>query len=322
MALPDLSKWEIWHAADALLAAGIDEPTNEQVGAQLGGDNPDVMTTAMREWRERRAGVAGAGLPDALAALVLALYQEQTTSSVALIDECRTVAARELEVVRQRADGLSAELETVTASLRASQALVAERSGVADQLRADLRREQDQAIRLQAQGVSLSTEIQRLNDELGSLRAKNAGLREQLDEARLQTSQTRTALAHEKMARRSRNRESKAQQLTLAQLKTTLQAALAESDAARTDLQSLRVERVTLLAERDVLQQRAEMAEGRAALAEEQVNAAQQRAAQLHTRIDQLRTQQDQKTDERIQTLSKLLLAGGPAKRPEEKSNE
>jgi len=315
MARPELSKWEIWHAADVLLAADIQEPTSEQVGARLGGGDPERIAPALREWRERRAGVAGAGLPDALAALVLALYQEQTATSVRLIDECRAAAAAELEPVQRRAQDLSKELETASASLRGALAQ-------ADQLRAELRREQDQVIRLQAQGVGLSGEIQRLNDELGGQRAKNTALHEQLDEARARTSQTRTALAHEKMTRRTHLRELKNQRLSLAHLKTTLQAALAESDAVQTDLQALRLERATLLAERDALRQRAELAEGRAALAEEQVNTAQQRAAQLHTRIDQLRTQQDQKTDERIQTLSKLLLAGGAGKRPDQNSGE
>jgi len=308
MARPDLSKWEIWHAADALLAANTGEPTDEQVRARLGDDHPEgvasALAGAMKAWRERRAGVAGAGLPDALATLVLALYQEQTGTAVRLIAECRALAAEQLQAAQARADQ---ELEKTSAHLRAAEALASERGSLADRLRGELQQEQDQTIRLQAQGVRLSTAVQRATDELNGARGKNTDLREQLDAAQARTDRTRSALAREKLAQRARLRELKARQQVVAQLEATLQS-------AQTELQSLRIERVNLVTEREALQLRAEMAESRMAQAEALAIAAQQRTEQLYGQIDQLRAQQDQKTDERIQKLSKLLLAGGPAK--------
>ena len=305
MARPELSKWEVWHAADALLAANNGEPTDEQVLARLGCDDQGLIAPALKIWRERRACIAGAGMPDTLSALVLALYQEQTTSSVRLIEECRSTAAEELDVVRRRADTLSAELERITTNLRA-----------------ELRQQQDNAIRLQAKNVSLAAEVQRANDELGKAVAKHAEMREQLDEARARIAQNRSGLAREKWVRRACLRELKARQEGLIQLETALRSAQEESDAAHIDLQSLRIERANLVTERDSLKHRAEAAEGRAIQAEAQAGAAQQRVSQLHTRIDQLRAHQDQKTDERIQKLSKLLLGGGTTGRAGQKSDE
>lgn len=177
-------------AAAALIAAGIPNPTNEQVRQHLGGGSLSHISPVMRAFRERqreqRADQTPA-LPPELAQLLTGQLSLLWQAAVRQA-EADTMAAREqadsdiaqADQERDEALGKVAELQSELAVLREVQAerdrLLQEELGLRERM-ISLREE---VVRLQTTNGHQTTQLQESRDEVKSLRASEKALQAEL----------------------------------------------------------------------------------------------------------------------------------------------
>ncbi|EBR4458220.1 hypothetical protein C2478_20215 [Salmonella enterica] len=188
--LPPETVRRIEDAAAALIAAGIPNPTNEQVRAHLGGGSLSHISPVMRAFRARQreqAAEQSTPLPPELAQLLTGqlglLWQAAVRQAGADTLAAREQADADIAQADRERDEALAKVTALESELAVLREVVAERDRLLQEVR-DLRAEalplREQVARLTATGEHLAAQLQDTKAELKESRTENRTLQAEL----------------------------------------------------------------------------------------------------------------------------------------------
>lgn len=188
--LPPETVRRIEDAAAALIAAGIPNPTNEQVRAHLGGGSLSHISPVMRAFRARQreqAAEQSTPLPPELAQLLTGqlglLWQAAVRQAGADTLAAREQADADIAQADRERDEALAKVTALESELAVLREVVAERDRLLQEVR-DLRAEalplREQVARLTATDEHLAAQLEDTKAELKESRTENRTLQAEL----------------------------------------------------------------------------------------------------------------------------------------------
>ncbi|MGK0603182.1 DNA-binding protein [Yokenella regensburgei] len=188
--LPPETVRRIEDAAAALIAAGIPNPTNEQVRRHLGGGSLSHISPVMRAFRARlreqrteQAPVLPADLAQLLTGQLGLLWQAAVKQADADTLAAREQADADIALADRERDEALAKVIALESELAVLREVVAER----DRLLQDVRELRDEALplreqvaRLTATGEHLAAQLKETKAELKGTREENRNLQAEL----------------------------------------------------------------------------------------------------------------------------------------------
>lgn len=173
-------------AANALVAEGIENPTNEQVRLKAGGGSLAHISPVMREWKESRKAevVAALEMPgDLKKAVETSLAQIWTTASKlaqASVQAYRQEADEAIDAVTQERDEALSEIQRLEARLAELEKTLADKDQIISKGVADLEAERAKHAKVTAENAALAARIEDRDDQI-------KGLKVELSESRQDT---------------------------------------------------------------------------------------------------------------------------------------
>lgn len=182
-------------AANALVAEGIENPTNEQVRKKAGGGSLAHISPVMREWRESRKAevIAALEMPGDLKKVVEnsigLIWAAASKLAQASMQAYRQEADETIDAVTQERDEALSEIQRLEARLVELEKIVADKDQTISKGNADLESERAQHAKATAENAALAariedrdTQIQGLKAELKEARDDNKALQKELVE--------------------------------------------------------------------------------------------------------------------------------------------
>ncbi len=170
--------------ASALVAEGIDNPTNDQIRERIGGGSLSTISPVMREWREGRKA-------EVLAALELPAELKRTieTSLAQMWAAASKLATESVERIKLKAESdiadVTAERDEALAEVQSMEAQLAElsvnvqaREQTITQLNDDLSHERAGAAQLKADNLALQTRVKDRDTQIADLKTEAKEARE------------------------------------------------------------------------------------------------------------------------------------------------
>lgn len=180
-------------AANALVAEGIENPTNEQVRQKAGGGSLAHVSPAMREWRDSRKAevVAALEMPgDLKKAVETSLGQIWATASKlaqASVQAYRQEADEAIDAATLERDEALSEIQRLEAKLAELEKVVADKDQAISKGTADLEAERAKHAKAIVENAAITarigdrdTQIKGLKDELAEARRDNKTLQAEL----------------------------------------------------------------------------------------------------------------------------------------------
>lgn len=188
-------KARIIHAANTLMAEGIQNPTNDQVRDRLGGGSLSHISPVMREWRESRQSEVAAALEmpgDLKKAIETSLSQVWVTASrlaSVAVETVREEAADKLNAVNHERDEALAEITRLEGKLSEMENRLQAEETQRKQAQQELQsaRERNSALEaaqaaLKAREEQQEAQVKGLKDELQAAREDNKKMQADLME--------------------------------------------------------------------------------------------------------------------------------------------
>ena len=180
-------KENIFAAADALAAEGIESPTNDQVRERMGGGSLTHISPVMREWRESRKAEVSAALE-----MPADLKKAVETSVGRVWTVASQLASVTVETVRQETDALieaaDDERDEALAEVTRLEKLVAElQKSLTDkelkvsEVQADMEKSRSKGEKLTSDNAALTVRLEHRDEQIKDL---NNDLKENRDDAR------------------------------------------------------------------------------------------------------------------------------------------
>ncbi len=181
-------KEKIDTVANALVAEGIESPTNDQVRERMGGGSLSHISPVMRQWRESRKAEAAAGLD-----IPADLKRVIETSVAQVWTAASKLASAAVETVRQEADATIeaaiGERDEALAEITRLEENLADKQQAVNKVQAELEKERGQSAKLTSANAALAAriddrdeQIKDLKTELKAARDDNKSLQDKLVE--------------------------------------------------------------------------------------------------------------------------------------------
>lgn len=155
-------KQRIINAANELVAAGVESPTNMDVREKLGGGSLSHISPVMREWRSER--------------------KEQTSASIEIPIELKSVIENALAQVWSVSNNIA--FSSIEAIKSESNILIDEANNERDEALIEVQRLEDINARLEKELEDKKFDIEAKANQLNEMKAENLSLQRLLDERR------------------------------------------------------------------------------------------------------------------------------------------
>ncbi len=195
-------KEKIITTANALVAEGTENPTNDQVRERMGGGSLSHISPVMREWRESRKAevVAALEIPADLKKVIeTSVGQVWTAASKlasATVETVRQEADAAIDAATDERDEALAEISNLEKRIAELQKALADKDQTINQVQGDLDKERTQSAKLASDNSALTArvddrdeQIKGLKDELKEARSDNKTLQGELVEIARKASQ-------------------------------------------------------------------------------------------------------------------------------------
>ncbi|WP_275099652.1 DNA-binding protein [Sedimenticola hydrogenitrophicus] len=171
-------------AANALVAEGIESPTNDQVRERMGGGSLSHISPVMREWRESRKQEVAVALEmpaDLRRAMETSLGQVWTVASKlagSTVEAVRQEADAAIEAATGERDEALAEISRLEDRMGELQKALAEKDQAVSQAQGELDKARADAARLSSENAALAARVEDRDEQIKSLRAELREARE------------------------------------------------------------------------------------------------------------------------------------------------
>ncbi len=195
-------KEKIITAANALIAEGIENPTNDQVRERMGGGSLSHISPVMREWRESRKAevVAALEIPADLKKIIeTSVGQVWTAASKlasATVENIRQEADVAIDAATDERDEALSEISNLEERIAELKKALGDKDQIINQAQEKLDQERVQSAKLASDNSAMMArlddrdeEIKRLKDELKEARNDNKALQGELVEIARKASQ-------------------------------------------------------------------------------------------------------------------------------------
>lgn len=183
----------ITSAANALVADGVDTPTNEQVRERMGGGSLSHISPVMRGWRDSRKAdiVAALEIPSDLKKIIESSISNVWTAASQLatsnVERVRQDAVASVDAAEGDLDEALVEIKALESKVGAVEQALADRDRIISQLTDSLEKERSRGFKLETSNAGLfarvddrSAQVENLKGELKEARGENKNLQAEL----------------------------------------------------------------------------------------------------------------------------------------------
>ena len=153
-------KQRIINAANELVAAGVESPTNNEVREKLGGGSLSHISPIMREWRNER--------------------KEQITTSIEIPDELKKIIETSLAQVWTTSNNIA--FSSIEAIKNESESLIAEANNERDEALEEVQRLEEINVKIEAELKTILAKLDSQIENGNTLKAEKLSLERVLEE--------------------------------------------------------------------------------------------------------------------------------------------